>query len=81
MYKIIFSGGPLGIFRTNEHRGCVMKKIVPPKILILGQNFSAIMLKIFVRLARPCMAAFSVLLRCMSMFSMLYNLFHHAPIG
>ena len=38
-------------------------------------------LKIFVRLTRPCLAAFSVLLRCMSMFSMLYSLFHHAPIG
>ena len=38
-------------------------------------------LKIFVRLARPCLAAFSVLLHCISMFSMLYNLFHHAPIG
>ena len=28
--------------------GTVKKKIVPPKIFILGQNVSAIMLKIFV---------------------------------
>ena len=37
----------------------VKTKIVPPKNFILGQKFSAIVLKIFVRLAKSCLPDFS----------------------
>ena len=73
----------------GQEEAGLSRKIVPPKIFILGQKFSEIMLKIFVLSSKflsawpghvwQCFLGIFSAAGCMSMFSMLYNLFHHAP--